>query len=108
MTELGQTIGNSMKSSDDLNRQFSEMGSVTAYFNLFQDQIQPEELTLIESQRTLGSSFILAHPKWGRLGIQTDGSQPYLGDSRGSWSVKRVENPNDTYKEFFTGSRFKA
>lgn len=37
--------------------------------------------------RTLGSSFILNHPTWGVLGVQ--GTQPYLGDSRGAKTVVR-------------------
>mgnify|MGYP000644591062 CR=1 FL=1 len=38
-----------------------------------------------DATNTLGSSFILNHPTLGKLGVQVP--QPYLGDSRGAWSV---------------------
>ena len=106
MSDIGRVIGDVIKDTQDISREFSRVGSATYFFDIFQDSIQPEELYTIQQTRTLGSSFILGHTELGVLGVTTP--QPYLGDSRGDWVVKGVFSPNDTFKEFFAGSRFKA
>ena len=104
--ELAKMIADGRKDTEDLKPQFGAAGSVTSFFNIYQQTIQPEELYTIQNTRTLGSSFILGHTELGVLGVASP--QPYLGDSRGDWVVKGVFSPNDTFKEFFAGSRFKA
>lgn len=108
---IDKLIGDTIKEKDDLGRSFLRPGSVTEYFQVFQDSFEPTMLYTIQGQRNLGSSFILGHPVWGFIGSGTPhivtGSQPYLGDSRDStFTTKQVSSPFNKFKEYFVGSRF--
>ena len=99
---LENIIANTRRESDDLRPQLG----ASAFFHIFNNEVTPGNGYVIVSTRGLGSSFILGHGSWGRLGTVADGSQPVLGDSRGTWGWLRVEGPDRVFTEYFLGSTF--
>lgn len=104
-----------IKDKDDISKQLGgALGSVLTFFTVTRDNVAPTELWTAVSSRGLGSSFILNHvgglnwlgPEFA--GSVAVGSQPYLGDSRGSWAYKSISSPQNSYREYFIGSRFKS
>ena len=85
MTGIIETV----KDVEYMKTQFgnSALGSGINWF-----KIVKEDVALVCSMsawtRGLGSSFILAHGSYGRLGAVGDGSQAYLGDSRPSFTFQ--------------------
>jgi len=90
------------------NRSFGNEGSITSFVNIYYDDVTVTAPYMIVQQRTLGSTFILNHQIWGKLGASLPaGSQPYLGEWSGSdWEDIRIVSPNNTFIETFDGSRF--
>jgi len=86
---MTEGIIEAVKDVEYLKTQFGELGlgSGLGWFKIFKEDINIACSMSIWS-RGLGSSFILGHGSWGRLGTVADGSQPYLGDSRPNWTFE--------------------
>ena len=63
--------------------------------------IRVEEGPLIVQNRTIGTAFILGHPTNGILGTSTLGQ-----GTLGSWTTRRITNPNNVFHEHFRDSFF--
>lgn len=111
MTTLGQVIADISRDKDDMKRDFGMAGSITNFVNFYPQSITITNPYTLVSIRGLGSSFILGHSGLGWIGPPvagsiTCGSQPYLGDSRGSWGIRRIVSFRNVFIETFNGSRF--
>ena len=96
MTDLADIIAGGIQDTQSIKPEFGvgySEGSIIPFFNVYTS----EALSLVIptgsvklNTRTLGSTFILAHPTHGWLGYNatsvTAGSQPFLGDSKGAWT----------------------
>ena len=112
-TTADAVIGQLIKEKEDTAVQLGAAGSVIFQFNVLQDSIVPRELFIMVRTRGPGSSFILANPGLGWVGPEvagsvTAGSQPYLGDSRDAFTLKSLTSPENTFIDFFAGSRFES
>jgi len=101
MEEISQRL-------DNVELQFGQYGSVLASFDMYAETIKPNDGFVAVKTRGLGSSFIAGHPVWGRVGSGTPytvtGSQPYIGDSRGTFDIVRLEAPEGKFFMTMVGS----
>lgn len=105
MSDLGKTIANLLKDADDMKSQFGAAGSVGYYLSTMNESIEPEDRYVIIKTRGLGSSFVFGH---SQLGVFGEGltPQPYFGDSRPGWTIQRITQNNNTYKEWMKTTTF--
>ena len=81
-----QMIADGRKDTDSIKPLFGVAGSPVPWFMIKEEKINVMAASVAINTRSLGSSFILGHPTLGKLG--TTSPQPYLGDSRGAWSLQ--------------------
>lgn len=96
MSDLANIIAGGIQDTQSIKPEFGMgyvEGSIVPFFNIY----TPEALSIVIPtgsvklyNRTLGSTFILAHPSHGWIGYSaasvTAGSQPFLGASYGNWT----------------------
>jgi len=106
MTDIGETMGGMSQSQQATKDEIGPDDKVTPIFIIFREKLEIEELSTVVSTRGIGDSMILGHATNGKLG---DSRTPIiLGDDRDAAVVERVVNPNNTFKEFFRATTFKA
>jgi hypothetical protein len=85
MTGLGEVLGTHISDKDRIKRAVRESGAPIYIFHYFREEVLPDDTYIKVENRSIGSSFVLGHASYGELGTGQS-PQPYLGDSRGSWS----------------------
>jgi len=91
---LPKIISDGRKDTDFIKPLFGQAGSPVPWFMIKEDTVNIMAASVEINTRSLGSSFILGHPGLGWLGAEVAGSaavgsQPYLGDSRGAFSLQQ-------------------
>lgn len=93
MSDLADIIAGGIQDTQSIKPEFGvgySEGSIIPFFNVYTSEaLSFVPVSLRQSNRNLGSTFIIAHPTHGWLGYLAAsvaaGSQPFLGNSTGSW-----------------------
>jgi len=102
--EVGNLIGADMNEQDQIKTQFGS-SDVTAYFELFDDEVSTKDRGLRINQRILtGNTLIWGHPTGGIWGTNEWGDD---ASAFGNWSINRIIHPNRRYIDNFNDDFFK-
>lgn len=83
---VAEVIASNIRREHALERSLaSEPSGVLIRFDFYRDRFDLQDSGLKIYERTIGSSFVLAHSEQGKLGSDLS-PQPYLGSSIGTWT----------------------